>query len=212
MTRMSFRNALFLGSFLIVAPWCLIGCGNADSPTQTSSTESGQAASSTSQATDGPADFTGVWLGIGSLDAELVAEKLATISDESERARVEAIAASFQSTRIGISFAEDQTYQFDMVITGVDGQMRRGETAGTWKIQNQTAQTVVIEQRDDASEEVTTTEYQIVDADHFAMTAPVAEIFQDCKPMIVFERQGSIEEVEAAAQAASAATDEEVQR
>ena len=196
MTRMSF--GLLASAMLIVAA---VGCGSSDDSSKGKDEKS--ASNSSSQASTAKAELVGVWLGVGYLDEDLLNEKLATIEDENERQQILSVAKSFQSTRLGVSFNEDKSYEMEMEIVAIDGVARRGATQGQWKILEQTGDTVVVEQQDKVNEDIKSTKYRFVDGDHFAFVPPVAEALQDCSPLIIFERQvGVNEEGEAAATAA----------
>lgn len=196
MTRMSF--GLFASAIFVVAA---VGCGSSDDSSK--SKDDSKTASAQDNPSTSKAELVGVWLGVGYLDEDLLNEKLATIENEDERQQIIAVANSFRSTRLGVSFNDDKSYEMEMEIVAVDGTARRGGTEGKWKILEQTGDTVVIEQQDALNEDVKSTQYRFVDGDHFAFVPPVAEVLQDCSPLIIFERQVG---VNADAEAPSTAT------
>lgn len=191
MTRMS-GIALSCIATLFVSSF--VACGSSESGDAQSSGDSSTAqTSSDTTASANPADdVCGVWLGVGYLDDDLLAQKLATIQDEQQRAQVKAMAESFMSTRLGVSFNEDDSYQVEMQIVATNGEVLGGDSEGKWKVVSTGDESVTIEQVDAGTQEAKQTEYTFVDEDHFAMVPPVAEILLDCNPLIVFERQDGV--------------------
>lgn len=186
MTRKSF-GALVVAVFVIAG----VGCGSSDSSPDK---DKKQSSASTQQSESNPdQDLVGVWLGVGYLDEELLNEKLASIANEDDRQQILAVAKSFRSTRLGVAFNDDKSYEMEMEIVAVDGVARRGGTQGKWKILEQKGETLVVEQQDTQNDDTKSTEYRFVDSDHFAFVPPVAEILQDCSPLIIFERQVGVD-------------------
>lgn len=202
MTRTSKYWVLMVGSLLVTS---FTACGGSDSEESSSSdssvaTGSTSGSSETSSGSSGNASVSvsedsivGVWLGVGYLDDELVAKKLTMIEDETIRQQLQAMAESFKSTTLGVSFNNDESYQSEMQIVSTNGDVLSGASTGNWRIVQIEGDTIVVEQTEESAPEAATSEYRFLDENHFALIPSITPDLADCNPLIVFERQAAVD-------------------
>jgi hypothetical protein len=116
---------------LIVAAMATGGCGrNATSTAPGASSQPANAQTASRK----HIDLVGIWLGRGSLDRDKLQKALTSIENVEERARLEAMAKSFESVAIGMEFRPDATMALEVEIIPPDSEPVRENSAGFWRV------------------------------------------------------------------------------
>ena len=78
-------------------------------------------------------NLVGVWYGESSIDLDAAQTYIATL-EPAEAEKFQNILAAFTSIIFGAEFRKDSVLEFDMVITGPNGQQLRDRSIGSWQV------------------------------------------------------------------------------
>lgn len=177
------QSLAFLMAFILLMT---VGCGPAENDGKEKSTSDDQTAGLNPEEL-----LVGTWYGKASLNQQLLQQKLASISDSGERAKLQQIAINFQSTEIGANFGENGEMLLDIQVNA-SGQQLRDSTEGQWRPLNVEKNAILIETTEKSPAGETTTNrvrYQFQQGGDVAiMVAPTSEQLATLNPVIVFER------------------------
>lgn len=136
--------------------------------------------------------LNGYWAGVGFLDEQKLAAKLAAMTDETAKKQLETKANLFLSMVAVIGLQPNGQMVSEVEVTDASGKPMREVVKGTWKVVEQRESRFLVEFLEQADDKSTTTVRKIFQfyEDGWNMASPVetsAEL-ADLNPLIIYER------------------------
>ena len=136
--------------------------------------------------------LNGYWAGVGYLDEQKLAAKLAAITDETARKQLETRANLFLSMVAVIGMQPNGQMVSEVEVTDATGKPVREVVQGTWKVVEQRESHFLVEFLEQGADKSTTTVRKIFQfyEDGLNMASPVetAADLADLNPLVIFER------------------------
>lgn len=168
-----------------------VRAAKAENP-QAGSQEMNPARNQADDAQNQAGNLQGVWYGESTLDIEAINQKLEQLPEDQAR-QLEELATTFSTIVMAAEFRADSVMEFDMMLTGPDGQARRDRSVGTWKIAKVTPAAITVETKEFRNENEQPVGriyvYQFIDKDHFQFVPDsIDPDLRPFTPRIVFQR------------------------
>lgn len=136
--------------------------------------------------------LNGYWAGVGFLDEQKLAAKLAAITDEAARKQLEARANLFLSMVAVVGLQPNGQMVSEVEVTDASGKPVREVVQGTWKVVEQRESRFLLEFTEQGADKSVTTVRKLFQfyEDGLNMASPVetAADLADLNPLIIYER------------------------
>lgn len=137
-------------------------------------------------------EFRGVWAGVAFLDEALLKAKYDALTDQAAKDAFITKAEAFLSAVAAFQFKADGRYESEVEMFNIAGEVERAKTSGQYRILESDGPKFIVEFIEISEEGPSEKEKRLIqfyeDGQHFAVLVPAPEEFQDCNPLMVFER------------------------